>query len=830
MDIPRWPAGTLLTRKAAFKMPSWKIEISGGVLSSCRNVLLSAARLSGLLLVMRPKPASLTEACGYICVVSQSDSEISAQTGGTRGIRIARELALVVLDGLVPLLPGLVQRLLAGNDRGEYPHARGTVPTSRELLGRLLRIDAVYLAGLIASGFIWSLSPIPSGSPIVGGIVGHLKGQTFAGLLEGIGLGLGLLVLVWRLVAFIGVAAWIIVPGSSASRLAFVPPAGPPRRSRTTQAPAAPIPDSVPGRPGAYHLAAIAVYAALEAYFALTTKIGIHLATGLISERAADPLSFLWFLGWWPFALAHHLNPFHTSLVWAPGGYNLAWATPVPSLSVLGLPLTQATNPIVTYNALTILAAPLAAYAAFLLAYELGITRWFAVAAGLIYGFSPYVFAQERGHLNLIIAFVPPLVGVIWLRYRRDRLGRRLAILLLAVALAFQFGVSNEIYATACLFFALLLAADYGWNRSGPRRLRRRELATALWGVLGSLALVSPYLLEMVLHFHSRAVNSAAYFANDVYGIVLPDPLSPFGSNLQSLTGSLFAKGSELDGYISLPLLLLFAYFALRAFRSQKSSRLVRVLAILGVASLVISLGPELQVRGQYWLPPFSSAGTLNLAIMPWSLPAKLPILANALPDRISMYTALFFGLTIMRGLQEMLARPGADVAGGGRRRPAYAGLALLAGLGILADLPWTQRSTLGLPIDQRVVPALFSSPELAHCLPPLSVALFLPFAGSGYAMGDQVAAGYSFKMAGGYLGGAPAWVQSQPLYKDLLAYRPLPSALEPQFPALLMRLGINAVVVPTGVGAPWTSYVAALGPSFPMACSSGGVIVYRHS
>ena len=64
MDIPRWPAGTLLTRKAAFKMPSWKIEISGGVLSSCRNVLLSAARLSGLLLVMRPKPASLPEACG----------------------------------------------------------------------------------------------------------------------------------------------------------------------------------------------------------------------------------------------------------------------------------------------------------------------------------------------------------------------------------------------------------------------------------------------------------------------------------------------------------------------------------------------------------------------------------------------------------------------------------------------------------------------------------------------------------------------------------------------------------------------------------------------
>ncbi|MDA8261349.1 MAG: hypothetical protein M0Z47_00815 [Actinomycetota bacterium] len=759
----------------------------------------------------------------------QSDSAIAAQYDGKRGIRIRRELALVVLDGLVPLLPGLVQKLLAGGDRGEHADTRFAVPTSRGILERLLRIDAVYLAVLIASGVIWSLSPIPSGLPIVGGIVDHLRSAPVAGLLEGIGLGLGLLVLVWRLVAFVGVAAWIIMPGSAASGLAFLPPAGPRRPSRATREPAKAVPNAAPGSPAAYHLAAIAVYGVLESYFAVTTKIGTHLATGLISERSADPVLFLWYLGWWPFAFAHHLNPFHTSLVWAPGGYDLAWSTPIPSLSVLALPLTNASNPMVSYNALTILAAPLAAYAAFLLANELGITRWFAVAAGLMYGFSPYVFAQERGHLNLIIAFVPPLVGVIWLRYRRDRLGRRPAIALLAVMLAFQFGVANEIYTTTCIFFALLLAADYGWHRNGPRRMRRHELATAFWAVLWSAVLVSPYLFEMALHFHSRAVNSAANFANDVYGIVLPDPLSPFGPNLQALTGSLLAKGSELDGYISLPLLALFAYFALRAFRSENSSRLLRMLAVFGVASLAISLGPDLQVRGQYWLPSFSLAGSHNMAIMPWALPAKLPILANVLPDRISMYTALFFALTIMRGLQELLARRPAD-AGGGRIRPAHAALALVAGLGILAELPWAQRSTLGFPIDHSVVPALFSSPELAHCLPPSSVALFLPFAGSGYAMGDQLAAHYSFAVAGGYLGGAPAWAQAQPLYAHLLAYEPLPSQLRSQLPGLLGRLGINTVVVPTGVGAPWTSYISALGPTFPEVCSSGGVIVYRHS
>ncbi|MDA8374086.1 MAG: hypothetical protein M0Z91_07565 [Actinomycetota bacterium] len=742
--------------------------------------------------------------------------------------RVVPKLVVLVVDGLVPLLPGLLEQLWRRGDPDS--RSRGSTPEWSCLLRRLLHVDSIYLIALIASGVAWSIWPIPSGSPIVGGILNHLSSRPLVGVMESAGLGIALLSLIWRLVAFVGIAAWIVFPTSAVARLSRLPPLGRLGRHRPSVAEGETTTHPAPRSLIRFHLAALVVYLVLEAYFAVTTKIGIHLATGLISEHSADPVAFLWFLGWWPFAFAHHLNPFHTSLVWAPQGFDLAWTTPIPSLSVLTLPLTQAAGAIVSYNALTIMAAPLAAYAAFLLANELGITRWFALGTGLIYGFSPYLFSQERGHLNLIIAFVPPLLGVIWLRFRRKRLGRAATIILLAIALAFQFGVSNEIFATTCLFFALLLVADWGRHRGDAgRAMNGGDWATAALGLVGSLVLLAPYLAEMVLHLRTTPVNAPAYFSNDIYGIIFPSPLSPFGTTFQGLTRGLLEKGSELDGYISLPLLLLFAFFAVRAFRSKKSSTLLRTLAVFGIASLAISLGPQLQVRGQFWLPLFSSTASVSAAIMPWSLPAKFPILANILPDRISMYTALFLGLTIMGGLQELrLARKGEKLP---RRKAGtgYVALAVLAIVGVVADLPWTQKSTLGFPIDRTVVPALFSSPGLSRCIPPSSVALFLPFGGAGYAIADQLAADYRFSMAGGYLGTTPRRVHGDALFAALSADMPLPPGMRTDFASVLLQHGINTLVVSTGVGTPWTSYVSALGPSFPVACSSGGVIVYRH-
>ena len=59
-------------------------------------------------------------------------------------------------------------------------------------------------------------------------------------------------------------------------------------------------------------------------------------------------------LVWWPYAIAHHLNPFVTQLIFAPVGFNLTWSTSIPLLSLLALPLTSTMGPIAAFNLLCV--------------------------------------------------------------------------------------------------------------------------------------------------------------------------------------------------------------------------------------------------------------------------------------------------------------------------------------------------------------------------------------------------------------------------------------------------------------------------------------------
>ncbi|MGC8480971.1 MAG: hypothetical protein ACP5PJ_05430, partial [Acidimicrobiales bacterium] len=654
------------------------------------------------------------------------------------------------------------------------------------------------------------------------GIKLHLLHAPLSGVVELVALGLGFLSLLLRLVLFVLVALSLLLGRGLPSRLQ--------RGQGTTKEHdlSAEITSFTPTRrwmmPSiALHGIAIVGFCALELVFALRTHIGLHLGSGLLAEHSADPVTFVWFLRWWPYAITHHLNPFVSPINWVPSGYDLSWATPIPVLALLMWPITSSFGAIVSYNLLTILAAPLAAYGAFLLGRALRLSPTGAITLGLVYGFSPYLFAQERGHLNLIYAIIPPVIGAIWIHYRARRLGSRGAVILLGLGFALQFGISNEVYATLGLFFVAMLVADFGMTRSSGHALGRRDLGVAAGGLLLSIVLISPYLYEMLTHLHTNGVNSPFGFSNDVYGLLLPNPLEPFGGSMAHITSALIAKGSELDGYISLPLLVVVGYISFLSLRGR-GSRTLRSMVYLFILSLIISLGPQLQTHGQYWLPPFGSTGSFDVAIMPWDLPARLPILNNILPDRLSLYTALFMGLVIVKGIQErsVLLRASS---------PQWSwqstlGVILVAA-GFVMSLPLTEASVLGVSYPS-LVPSFFTSSALHRCLGDHPVTLNLPFGGAGYAMGDQAAADFSFAMAGGYLGTAPSWTQHDPLYQALLAGAPLPASLRGTFVNRLHQSGVTAVVTTTPIGAPWTSYVEALGTAYPLVCSGQGVNVYR--
>jgi hypothetical protein len=123
-----------------------------------------------------------------------------------------------------------------------------------------------------------------------------------------------------------------------------------------------------------------------------------------------DQAFFIWCLVWWPYAIAHYLNPFVTKLIFAPVGFNLTWSTSIPLLSLLAFALTATLGPITTFNLLCVVCPALSAWTAFLLCHSLTGRLGPSILGGYIFGFSSYMLAQMfGGHLNLLAAFLIPL-------------------------------------------------------------------------------------------------------------------------------------------------------------------------------------------------------------------------------------------------------------------------------------------------------------------------------------------------------------------------------------------------------------------------------------
>ena len=59
-----------------------------------------------------------------------------------------------------------------------------------------------------------------------------------------------------------------------------------------------------------------------------------------VGQATMDPNFYIWSWRWWPYAIAHGLNPLYSHQIGAPAGYNLAWATTVPVAAVLLTPVS----------------------------------------------------------------------------------------------------------------------------------------------------------------------------------------------------------------------------------------------------------------------------------------------------------------------------------------------------------------------------------------------------------------------------------------------------------------------------------------------------------
>ncbi len=475
---------------------------------------------------------------------------------------------------------------------------------------------------------------------------------------------------------------------------------------------------------GRYRFAELAIYLLLSILFFGRGLIG-HFSTYNLGQ-SRDPGCYMWCLVWLPYAIGHRLNPFFTTLLWAPTGINLAWTTFMPLVDLAAYPMTATLGPIVTFNILCLVSPALAGWSAFILCRYLTKRYWPSLVGGYLFGFSPYIISQMNTHLVLMLVFPIPLAAYLVVRRVNGEFGRRAFAILLALVLMAQFLIETEIFATMTFFggVAILLALALAKGE-----LRRRVYST-LQDVAVSYVLVaiilSPYFYYLfAFGFPSGPPWPTDIFSADLLNFVIPTPANLPGRLdwFARITGEFTGNLGETSAYLSPGLIFIAAAFAYSHRRDFSGALLAGSLLIICVASM----GIVLHVGGHKILP------------MPWRLISYLPLIDKALPVRFTMFA--FLDLAVIAALWLSEAHPHSIF------RPAVMLATILMLLPNPNALAW---------VNQVDLPVFFSSGLYRQYLRDGEVVLPLPSGGND-SMLWQAASGMHFRIADGYMGPDPA-------------------------------------------------------------------------
>ena len=485
---------------------------------------------------------------------------------------------------------------------------------------------------------------------------------------------------------------------------------------------------------------ALGVLANLPAWLDGATRTTQAAAQGDIGQE-------VWFLGWVPAALSHGLDPFVTGALNAPWGVNLMDNTAMPLAGLLGWPVTAIFGPIATYNVLFSLAFATSAAAAFLVFRRY--VDWTPAAwlGGLLFGCSPYLVGQGRGHLFLVLVALLP--AMLWcldeIVVRRRRPAWRMGGLLGACAVA-QLGFSVELLAWACVMAAVGLAGLAVVNRHRVAERAghvARALATAV-AVFAAAAAFPLYVFFAGPDHLSGAVHPPAildHLSADVASFIVPTSnqrldagLAKTGDGYVALVdGPVVPEPAENGSYLGLPLVVLLAAGAVR-FRRDRTLRFALAMALVAA---VFSLGGHLRVGGHDLGVP-----------LPYLLLRRAGVLSSGIAARFSVFMWLFVALAVAVIVDRYRAARRGRTAPAGRLRrlagPAAGAVLLAASCAALVPAwPYT--------FGPAYVPAWFASPAARHVRAGATV-LPYPVARASFSlpMVWQALDGYRYGIPGG--------------------------------------------------------------------------------
>jgi hypothetical protein len=465
----------------------------------------------------------------------------------------------------------------------------------------------------------------------------------------------------------------------------------------------------------------LVVYALFAAVW-IGRGVVAHPTTEVLGNADRDKTLIIWGFLWWPHAIVHGHDPFVANVVWAPHGVDLAWVTTAPVLGLVLAPVTATFGAIFSYNLAALAAAPLAAWTMFLLARRLTQNAGASAVAGFLFGFSPYVIGQSINHLHLAFVCLVPLAGWLAVRFFDGDFGSRRYTVLLALVLVLQFGISNEIFATATVFGAVALVLAWFLLDARPRLValaRHTALAYVATGVV-----VSPYLYHAFRSSTAYVRPNANAHVLDIANVLVPTRatwLRPPGS--QAVAHHFTSSIVELGGYLGVPLLLI-VLLAIVMLKGERVRRRMWLLFIAAVVAEVLALGPVIRVAGHKIAPGV------------WRLVQHLPAIGEAMSVRLAMYGVLFLALIVAL----WLAQPG-------RRMWEL----VLAGVAVVSFFPTPSGAFWSSHILQ---PRFFATPVYKKYIRPGDTALMFPYTPrDSWSMYWQAETGFRFKLIGGHTG-----------------------------------------------------------------------------
>jgi hypothetical protein len=507
---------------------------------------------------------------------------------------------------------------------------------------------------------------------------------------------------------------------------------------------------------------------------------------------SGDPPQYMWGLEWWPYAIAHGLNPLYSHLTWSPTGVNVADTTTIPLPSLLLWPMTATIGPLGAYNVMALLSPALAALTAYLLCAEICGRRLPAAVAGWVFGFSSYEQSQLIGHAHLmLIALLPLFVLVVVLRCK-GKLGRVGFVSWTAVLFAAQLLTSTEVLATAVGFGALALVLAWVLQPS-----RRRDLQIVVLELIGAGAVAavvtSPYIYQLAIKNSPTANPGSLTSVTDLYNLVIPTSttLLRYG---QSIAERFPASAAEQGAYFGVPLLLALVVAAWQL----RGRRLIWVAVAVLVVAVVLSMGSHLWIGSHQTIP------------LPWRLVAGRPFFRAITPDRLIVYAWLALAVLIA----VWLTLPGRVTAW-------FRWLLVAAGVvAIIAD------GSTGLYSGRPDQPELFRTSAYKRVLPHHGEVLILPYGLYGYSMLWQGLSHFWFPMPEGYLLGLPPAFAANPLAVAVANSATVPISAS-TLRGFIIHYRVRTVIVDAQLAATWPQLLAAIGLKGRMI---DGALVYPNA